>query len=64
MLEEIAIRYVDLAGDNPRLLSYTIVVSGAIVAAIFHKSSAELLRAPYFVYSGLMIFVGTASQVV
>ena len=64
MLEEIAIQYVNQTEDSLRLISYGITIAGAFVAAIFHKSSAELRRAPYFAYSGLLFFIAAASQLV
>jgi hypothetical protein len=64
MLEEIAIQYVSQTEDSLRLVSYGITIAGAVVAAIFHKSSAELRRAPYFAYSGLLFFIAAASQLV
>ncbi|MFZ5965328.1 hypothetical protein ACOXXX_20485 [Thalassococcus sp. BH17M4-6] len=64
MLEEIAIQYVNQTEDSLRLISYGITITGAFFAAIFHKSSAELRRAPYFAYSGLLFFVMAASQLV
>ena len=64
MLEEIAIQYVSQTESSLRLISYGNTIAGAIVAAIFHKSTAELPRAPYFAYSGLLVFIATASQLV
>lgn len=64
MLEEIAVQYVSLTEDSLRLVSYGITIAGAIVAAIFHKGDAELRRAPYFAYSGLLFFIVAASQLV
>lgn len=64
MLEEIAIQYVSQTEDSLRLISYGITIAGAVVAAIFHKSSAEVRRAPYFAYSGLLFFIAAASQLV
>ena len=64
MVEEIAVQYVSLTEDSLRLVSYGITIAGAIVAAIFHKSDAELRRAPYFAYSGLLFFIVAASQLV
>lgn len=64
MLEEIAIQYVNQTEDRLRLISYGITIAGAVVAAIFHKSNAELRRAPYFAYSGLLFFIAAASQLI
>lgn len=64
MLEEVAIQYVNQTEDSLRLMSYGIVIAGAVVAAIFHKSSAKLRRAPYFAYLGLLFFIAAASQLV
>lgn len=64
MLEEIAVQYVSQTEGSLRLISYGIIIAGAVVAAIFHKSSAELRRAPYFAYSGLLSFIAAASQLV
>ncbi len=64
MLEDIAIQYVSQTEDSLRLISYVITIAGAVAAATFHKSSAELRRAPYFAYSGLLFFIAAASQLV
>jgi hypothetical protein len=64
MFEDLAIQYVSQTEDNQRLISYGIIIAGALVAAIFHKSTSELRRAPYFAYSGLLFFIYAASQLV
>lgn len=64
MLEDTAILYVSQTEDSLRLISFGITIAGAIVAAVFHTSSAELRRAPYFGYSGLLFFIAAASQLV
>lgn len=64
MLEEIATKYVSQTDASLRLISYAITIAGASAAAIYHKSSAELRRAPYFAYSGLLFFITAASQLV
>ena len=64
MLEDIAIQYVNQTEESLRLLSYGITIIGAIAAGIFHKNKTELLRAPYFAYSGLLFLVSAASQLV
>ncbi|RXV60101.1 hypothetical protein C6W92_14150 [Roseovarius sp. A46] len=64
MFEDLAIQYVSQTEDSLRLIAYGIIIAGAIVAAIFHKSTAELRRVPYFAYSGLLFFVAAASQLV
>jgi hypothetical protein len=64
MLEELAIQYVGHPEYIGRLISYGISIAGALVAAAFHKSTAELRRAPYFAYSGLLFFTAAASNLV
>ena len=64
MLEEVAIHYVSQTEGSLRLISYGITIAGAIAAAIFHKSDGELQRAPYFAYSGLLVFIVSAFQLV
>lgn len=64
MFEDLAIQYVSQTEESLRLISYGITIAGAVVAAIFHKSTAELRRAPYFAYSGLLFFIAAASQLV
>jgi len=46
------------------LVSYGLAWAGGIVAMIVHNSSAELQRAPYFAFSGALVFIGAASQFV
>ena len=64
MLEDAAIQYVNQSEDNLRLIGYGIVIAGAVLAAIVHKSNAERRRAPYFAYSGLLLFIAAAAQLV
>ncbi|MGP1253296.1 MAG: hypothetical protein ACTS10_02705 [Kiloniellales bacterium] len=64
MLEDIANRYVYQSEDSYRLAVYVLAVTGAIFAAVFHKSTLELRRAPYFVYLSLLFFAAIASQLV
>ncbi|MEM9524018.1 MAG: hypothetical protein AAF982_08495 [Pseudomonadota bacterium] len=64
MIEEIAIQYAGQAEDSLRSISYGIAIAGAIAAAIFHKSIAELRRAPYFAYSGMLLFMAASAQFV
>ena len=60
MLEDLAIRYVSLPEYMMRLVSYGVGIAGALIAAAFHKSSAELQRAPYFAYSGFLFCIAAA----
>lgn len=64
MMEKLAIQYVSQTEDSLRLISYGIILAGALVAAIIHKSTAELRRAPYFAYCGVLFLIGAASQLV
>lgn len=64
MLEEIALQYVNQSEDSLRLIGYGITVAGAVIAAVFNKSQAELQRAPYFAYSGLLLLIVAAGQLV
>jgi len=64
MFEDLAFQYVSQTENGLRLTSFAITIAGAVVAAIFHKSTAELRRAPYFAYSALLLFFAAASQLV
>ncbi|KHQ54496.1 hypothetical protein [Mameliella alba] len=64
MLEDLAIQYVSQSEDSLRMISYGITIAGAVVAPFFHKSTAELQRAPYFAFSGLLFFIAATSQLV
>ncbi|WP_417463250.1 hypothetical protein [Kordiimonas sp.] len=64
MLEEVALSYVNQNEDELRLIGYGIVITGAILAALTHNHRNELARAPYFVYSGLLFFVTSVTQLV
>lgn len=64
MLEDVAIQYVSQSEDDLRLIGYGITVAGAVVAGLLNRSSAELRRAPYFAYSGLLFLIVAASQLV
>lgn len=64
MLEDIALRYIGQSEDNLRLLAYGIVVVGAIFAGLFHRSNTLLRRAPYFAYTGLLLLLSAAAQLV
>lgn len=64
MFEDIAIQYANQSEDQFRLIAYGLVICGAVVAGLFHKSRDELQRAPYFVYSGLLFLLLSASRLV
>jgi hypothetical protein len=64
MLEEIAIDYISQTEESLKAISYGISIAGAVAAGIFHKSNAELRRAPYFAYTGLLFFIVNGVQLV
>ncbi len=64
MFEDLAIQYVHQTEGSLRLISYGIIIAGALVAAVFQRSTTELRRAPYFAYVGLLFLIATASQIV
>lgn len=64
MLEEIAIQYISQTEESIHLLSFGITIAGAVLSAIFHKSDLELRRAPYFAYTGILLFISAVSQFV
>ena len=64
MLEYIAIQYVNQSDGNLRLIGYGTVVLGAMIAAIFYHSQAELRRAPFFAYCGMLFLVSVVAQLV
>ena len=64
MLEDLAGQYVNQTEDRLRGIFFSITVAGAVAAAIFHKSDAELRRATYFAYSGLLAYIAAASKIV
>tara|TARA_R110002124_G_scaffold53531_10_gene153592 strand:+ start:266 stop:1156 length:891 start_codon:yes stop_codon:yes gene_type:complete len=64
MMEDLAIQYVSQTEDSLRLMSYGITIVGALVAALFHNSTVELRRGPYFAFFGLLYFIVSASQIV
>lgn len=64
MIEDLAIQYVKQTQNSLLLILYGIYIVGAVVAAIFQKSSVELRRAPYFAYSGLLYLIAHAEQLV
>ncbi|MBO9431613.1 hypothetical protein [Sulfitobacter sp. R18_1] len=64
MLEEIAIQYVSQTDDSLRQIFYGITIAGAVVAAVLHKGRAEIPRAAYFAYSGILFFIAAVSQLI
>lgn len=64
MLEDIALQYVNQTEDDIRLISYGLVILGALIAGMTTRGKAELQRAPYFAYSALLLFGGAALQFV
>lgn len=64
MLEDIAIQYVVENETNLGLATNATIFAGAIGAAIFHRSSAELQRAPYFAKMGALFLIFAASRLI
>jgi hypothetical protein len=64
MIENIAIQYFFQTQYNLWLISFGIIIVGAIASGIFHNSSVELRRVPYFFYTGLLLFIAATSQLV
>lgn len=62
MLEDVALQYVSQSEDDLRLISYGLVILGALSAAMTIRGKAELQRAPYFACSALLLFGGAALQ--
>ena len=64
MLEEFAIQYASQSEDALGLIGLGLAVVGAVIAALVRQSRAELARAPYFVYSALIVFVVSAVGII
>ena len=64
MLEDLAIQYASQSEDTLGLIGLGLAVVGAVIAGLVRQSKAELARAPYFVYSALIVFVVSAGGIV
>jgi hypothetical protein len=64
MLEDLALQYVSMSEDDLRLIGYAFAIAGGVLAGLFHRSTSELPRAPYFAYTGLLFFVVSAAQLI
>lgn len=64
MLEETAIRYVNMSEDDLRLVSYGLVVAGAVLAAFSWSGQGKLKRGAYFAYSGALFLLASVVQFV
>lgn len=64
MIEDLAIKYMSQSDVTLRLINYGLVILGAVVAGKSSKSTAELLRSPYFAYHGALALAGAASQLI
>ncbi|MFQ5915518.1 MAG: hypothetical protein ACE5JS_20300 [Nitrospinota bacterium] len=64
MLEEIALKYVNQTEDDLRVIAYGLAILGAVIAGVVTRSKSELRRAPYFAFSGLLIFARATTQFV
>lgn len=62
MLEDIAEQYVSQSADYRQLARIGTLVVGAVIAAIVHRTSDTMKRAPYFALYALCFLVVSASQ--
>jgi len=54
-LEELAYQYAQMSEDELRTLNYALTILGGLAGGLTGRSNAELLRAPYFAFSCLVI---------
>jgi hypothetical protein len=62
MLEDLAIQYVNQSEENLRLIGYGFVLLGGVISGVVSRSTMVLLRAPYFVFSGILLLSTAAIQ--
>ncbi len=62
MLQDIAVQYGNLMEGELRLIHYGIFILGAAIAGVLSRGKTELRRAPYFVFSGLLLLAAVATQ--
>jgi hypothetical protein len=60
MIEDLAIGYVSQSEGTLRSIHFALMVLGGIVAGGTNTSRSEIQRAPYFVYSSLLLLAGAA----
>ncbi len=54
-MEELAYQYAQMSEDELRTLNYALTILGGLAGGLTGRSNAELLRAPYFAFSCLVI---------
>ena len=64
MLEDLAIQLVSQSEGTLTGLGLGMAIVGAIIAAMVTRSNVEIARAPFFAYAALIIFAGSAVQIV
>lgn len=62
MLENIAIKYVNLPEGELHAIAVGVVILGAIFAGLLMRNKSELGRAPYFAFTGLAVLVASVGQ--
>lgn len=54
MFEDLALQYSELSENQMRSIEYGLVILGGILGGLTNRSVAEIRRAPYFAFSGLI----------
>lgn len=64
MIEDLAVQYMLRDEEELQAIGLAVAICGAIVAAIFGRSTWEIARAPYFAYSALIFFALSVLQAI